>query len=247
MDIEKDSNCKLFVVNEESIKYFNRILDGCKDSFSYYKLGEEIASFNEALYDSAVREVALSSNPISLLVDEVEVEQFRKISDTHRAITLRKRNAKVSWSSVIQFIRTNNKDKENPQIPCPFTNIDYLILNAYGANLIKIPIPKTYEYSLRKLAGLNRELNCFFSNSNTSLKKQLSIIFDMISEKRNEAAGEVKAIERHSKLIYMEFMKYSSLINNLSVVDVDRLIDLIIRQYTYSLNRSRTSTTSKMF
>ena len=90
MDIEKDSNCKLFVVNEESIKYFNRILDGCKDSFSYYKLGEEIASFNEALYDSAVREVALSSNPISLLVDEVEVEQFRKISDTHRAITLRK-------------------------------------------------------------------------------------------------------------------------------------------------------------
>lgn len=170
MGIEKDSACKLFVINEESIKYFNSILDECKDSFSYYKLGEEIASFNEALYGSAVREVAFSANPISLLVDEVEVEQFRRISDTHHAITLRRRNAKVSWSNVIQFIRTNNKDKENPHIR-PFTNIDYLILNVYGANLIKAPIPKTYEYSLRKLSELNRELTCFFSNSNTSLKK----------------------------------------------------------------------------
>lgn len=68
----------------------------------------------------------------------------------------------------------------------------------------------------------------------------------MISEKRHEAAGKVKAIERHSKLIYMEFMKYSSLINNLSIVDVDRLIDLIIRQYKYALNHNWTSTTSKM-
>ena len=179
-------------------------------------------------------------------MNEVEVEQFRKLSDTHRAITLRRRNAKVSWSDVIQFIRTNNKGKENPHIPCPFTNIDYLIVNAYGANLIKAPIPKTYEYSLRKLSELNKELSCFFSNSNTSLKKQLNIIFDMISEKRNEATGKVKAIERHSKLIYMEFIKYSSLINNLSVVDVDRLIGLIIRQYTNSLNHNWTSTTSKM-
>lgn len=246
MDRENDSTCKLFVINEESIQHFNRILDTCKDSFSYYQLGEEIASFNEAFYGYAVREVALSENPISLLVNEVEVEQFRKLSDTHRAITLRRRNAKVSWSDVIQFIRTNNKGKENPHIPCPFTNIDYLIVNAYGANLIKAPIPKTYEYSLRKLSELNKELSCFFSNSNTSLKKQLNIIFDMISEKRNEATGKVKAIERHSKLIYMEFIKYSSLINNLSVVDVDRLIDLIIRQYTNSLNHNWTSTTSKM-
>lgn len=246
MNIEKTSSKILYVVDEYYIEYFVKRLEECRNPYDYYVLDGEIASFNEALYECAVKEVALSKNPISLLVDVVEVEQIRKISDTHRAITLRTRNAIVSWSKVNDFIRMNNKDKENIEIPSPFSNLDYVLFNVYGANLIKTPIPKSFEYYMKKLSEVNGDLKCFLFNSNGKVNDQLDIIYDMISEKINIPAGKVKSIWRCSKLIYMELVKYSSLINNLSVVDVDRLIDLILRQYINSLNYSKTTVTSKM-
>ncbi|MBR4878442.1 MAG: hypothetical protein IKU13_01255 [Clostridia bacterium] len=246
MKTEKDSSKLLFAVDEYFIEYFIRRLEECSNPYDYFMLDGEISSFNEALYEYAVKEVALSENPIALLVDVVEVEQIRKISDTHRAITLRTRNAIVSWSRVNNFIRVNNKDRGNVEIISPFSNLDYTLLNIYGANLIKSPLPKTFEYYMKKLSEINSDLKCFFYNSNGKLVEQLNIIYDMISEKINIPAGTVKSIGRSSKLIYMEFIKYSSLINNLSIVDVDRLIDLILRQYINSLNYSPNTVTSKL-
>lgn len=236
----------IFAIHDENIAYFKAHLEACTDDFSRFTLEKEIASFNKKIYDVAVREVALSENPISLLVDIVEVEQIRKVSDTHREISLRARSSLVTWSSVAQFIYVHNKSGQLPKIAIPFTDLDYLIVSIYGANLIKSPIPRLYERRLNKLVDINSDLKCFFSDSNTALQKQLNIVFDMISEKRKESAGVVKAIGHHSKLIHMEFLRYSSLINNLSIVDEDRLIDLIMRQYVNSLNHNRTSTTSKM-
>ena len=236
----------IFVIQDEDIAYFKTQIDSCADDFSRFSLGKEIDAYNKEIYDFAVKEVALSVNPISSLVDIAEVEQIRKISDTHREISLRTRNALVTWSSVSQFIHTQNKCNQLPRIDIPFTDLDYLIVNIYGANLVKTPIPKLYERRLKKLIDINRELNCFLSNSNTALNKQLNFIFDMISSKRNVNAGIVKAIAPHTKLIRMEFVKYSSLINNLSVVDSDRLIDLILRQYINSLNHNQITATSKL-
>lgn len=236
----------IFAIQDKDIDYFKTRIDSCTDDFSLFNLEKEIASFNKEIYDFAVKEVALSANPISSLIDIVEVEQIRKVSDTHQEISLRTRNALVTWSSVSQFIHTHNKSNQLPRIGIPFTDLDYSIINIYGANLVKTPIPRLYERRLNKLVAINRELNCFLSNSNTALKKQLSFIFDMISSKRKENPDTVKAIEVHTKLIRMEFLKYSSLINNLSVVDSDRLIDLVLRQYINSLSRRQITVTSKL-
>lgn len=66
-------NNTIFVIQGEDIAYFKTQIDSCADAFSRFSLEKEIDAYNKEIYDFAVKEVALSVNPISSLVDIVEV------------------------------------------------------------------------------------------------------------------------------------------------------------------------------
>lgn len=233
-----------FFVSRERMDQFQKELESAYDEFMLFKLNQQIEAYNLELYDTAVGAVA-SSNPLPLLLQGVEVEQIRKTNDGQRMISLRSRNAIVTWSSVAEYIRSHNK-LYNSGIADPFTALDYLLFNVYGANLVKTAIPDNYLGDLRRLIKLNDTLSRFLSNSNNALEYQLNVIFDIISDKCQIEVGTVKARKYNSKLIRMEFIKYSSLIQNLSVVDVDRLIDLILRQYIHVRTQGTITATSMM-
>ena len=236
----------IFSVHSEQLSRLNDLLELANDEYAYFSLNKEIDAVNESIFMTAVNYVSNSINPIKILISAVEVEQIRKVGEQNRVISIRNRNAVVTWSDLAAYIRSQKKlgsafDKVNP-----FSKLEYTLFNVYGANLIKSPIPRLYEREIEKLTKFNVDFSSFLSNSNNALEKQLNIIFDMITDKREEPAGTVLARKRNSKLIYMEFLKYSSLLNKLNVVDIDRLIDLIIRQYVYRLEQGTISVTSHL-
>ena len=235
-----------FFVDKQQLIHIQEQLCCADDDYKIFTINKYIEEYNSDLYDSAVAYVATSTAPILLLVHSVEVEQIRRVNDPTQIASVRTRNALVSWSDVAAYIRANNKQCGNDPIPFPFMPSEYMLLNIYGANLIKTPIPRTYVHDLQKLIKLNNNLKCFLSNSNNALEKQLDIIFDIISDKSQISVDAVKARKYNSKLVRMEYIKYSSLIQNISVVDIDRLIDLIIRQYIHVLTQGTITATSMM-
>lgn len=236
----------VFSIHNEQRSRLKKLLESANDEYSYFNLNKEIDTVNESTFMTAVNYVVNSTNSIKTLVSGVEVEQIRKVSEQNKTISNRARNAVVTWSDLAAYIRNQKKLGNAIDDINPFSKQEYTLFNAYGANLIKSPIPRIYEREIEKLSKFNSDISSFLSNSNNALEKQLNIIFDIITDKRKEAVGTVLARKRNSKLIYMEFLKYSSLLNKLNVVDVDRLIDLILRQYIYRLEQGTISVTSHL-
>jgi len=234
-----------FSINRTELSDLRKKLEEVDNDFELYKLNRDVENCNHEIFQKAVEAVAKAPSPLELLLKPVEVEQIRKVSETNKSIQLRSRGAMVTWSDIAYFVRNNNK-QDTESLPVVFRKQDYTLFNAYGANLIKSPLPRIYANEIKLLAKYDERIECFLYDSNRALEKQLNILFDIISEKSRKPVGVVRALKSNSKLIRMEYMKYSSLINNISIVYIDRLIDLVLRQYAYVDNQKFVTATSMM-
>ena len=210
----------------------------CETAEDYAKLNAEIDEINAFIYNSAIENIATSADPITTLLTAPEVAQIAPVEDNGESVTLKKSMRPITYSAIAKYIKAHNKaiekdPKVGEKISLPFNNADYVLFNIYGANLSKETLSKLDMGNIKRLAEFVPSVECFKASSNSKLKEQLCHLYARIEEVAGVSAG-VKAIERNSKLIAMEFIKYKGLTHTLRINSADKLIDLIIAQYIIS-------------
>lgn len=234
---------------EATSKEFEAIRLTCKEEADYEALNAKIKAFNDLAFNATVCHIADSAYPVDKLINAPCAPQFYEVKQTEKGnrIALKEDGKRVHYSDMARFIAKNNKNKEAKKLSVPFANADYVLFNIYGHNVSKEALTRLECHSLSVLEGFNSDLACFKASSNAKLKEQLQILFDRIIEvSGNNEILKVNAIERHSKLIAMELVKYKSDNHTLTIGSADKLIDLIINQFIISRDKMAITVKSKL-
>lgn len=210
----------------------------CKTSTDYDLLNLAISAQNAAMFDDAVATIATSDDVVKTLLSVPCVPQFAKVSQTEKGNAIRlvddDKYKVVKYSDVVRYIRKHNKGENSAEIAIPFANADYVLFNCYGHNISNEMLKSVDMRGLSILADFMPDVACFKSASNAKKKEQLQMLFDTIAQHGKHEGEKVNAIERHTKLIAMEFVKYRGQKNQLNISNADKLIDLVICQYVNS-------------
>lgn len=234
----------IFAITEETMNNLSKALEeirlDCTTDDDYLRLNAQITVINSALFAVGVKTVAHASNPFEYILQSYDVPQFKAVARTEKGnkITLKDSGKVVQYSDVVRYINKFNKDCKDAEkkLNIPFANADYVLINIYGANISKEQLSSLDCHSLNVLSKYNSKLECFNASSNSKMKEQLQTLFNRITELSGSTV-EAKAIERHTKLISMEFIKYKGLKHTLTISNADKLIDLIICQYIISRDK----------
>lgn len=232
---------KSYVEIQAFIEEFEMRRLDCETDEQYAKLNKDIDDCNSNIFTNAIEMIACAENPVAILLDAPFVEQIAPVTNNGECVQAKQGKRFIQYSHIMRYIKKHNKDIEKNikvglKIENPFTNADITLFNIYGANLSKETLSSLEEKQIKRLAEFVPTLDCFKATSNTKLKEQLNHFYTRIEEVAGVNAG-VKAIERNSKLIAMEFIKYKGLSHTLRINSVDKLIDLVICQYIVSRDK----------
>lgn len=212
----------------------------CATDKDYVILNAEIETINKKLVENAVEMVATGADIMAVLLNEPVINQFAPVADNGENVQLKKTPKAINYSMVATYIKKHNKavDKgeKSGKISLPFNSIDYVLFNIYGANISRETLSNLEINTLKRLETYITDVECFNSSSNSKMKDQLNMLYARIGEIAKNGI-EVKAIEKCTKFIAMEFVKYKSANHTIRINNADKLIDFVINQYIISRDK----------
>lgn len=219
---------------------FEKMRLACESDKDFLALNAAVEKANKDLFEKAVEVVATSENPMVELLALPAVAQFAPVEDNGESVAIKKNMRPVVYSNVASFIKKHNKTVEKEgkgeKLALPFDNVDYVLINIFGANIAKEVLSSLDEKNLERLSEYRSSVDCFKANSNKKMKEQLMHIYGRIENVAGVELG-IHPIEKSVKLLTMEFIRYKGANNTLRVNSADKLVDFVLNQYIISRDK----------